>query len=42
MAQKAVTFPKGPDWYALLTKDDVILNLLTEMKTGELRQSVKN
>ena len=36
---KAVTFTQGPDWYAVVTKDDVIL--IFDRMTGELRQSVK-
>lgn len=35
---KAVTFTQGPDWYAVVTKDDVIL--IFDRMTGELRQSV--
>ncbi|MEL7800924.1 DUF6476 family protein [Sulfitobacter pontiacus] len=36
--EKAVTFTQGPDWYAVVTQEDVIL--IFDRMTGELRQSV--
>ena len=34
----AVTFTQGPDWYAVVTQEDVIL--IFDRMTGELRQRV--
>ena len=36
--EKAVTFTQGPDWYAVVTQEDMIL--IFDRMTGELRQSV--